>query len=374
MYDNEEDYNNTHYIPSLNISNHDDESLNKQILETYKQQRKLGRNILAKHGIYYTFGLVYFMAQKWLSKVRDIKITNIKKLSLPVKLSDDRAENSLFTVRTTDHVTHRSISIIGSLITYMSKMYLQFQHKAKTINYKDIATDEIIFFGKFVIHSNVFSGYTYDKIPNYKNYLITRNKMTHHILISRPQKILRAGNIEELGRTILYPLYPESTFSDNVLEEIHQMYCSKDVTYAMGRLLKENLFHKHMKAKLSIFNKTCPMSCIYRSLTMEERYRMYNPHGLGGSLQFKATQDIASRMNSVICDLMGPYFTRCRGTKCTQKIYFLLLLNPATQFLAIEILQDYSTAEVIAGLIRHMSKFGAKNIFLSDNGSHFMPL
>ena len=168
-------------------------------------------------------------------------------------------------------------------------MYLQFQNKSMTMSYKDIATDEMMFFGKFVIHSNVFSGYTYDKIPNYKNYLITRNKITHHILISRPQKILRAGNIEELGRTILHPLYPESTFSDNVLEEIHQIYCSKDVTYAMSRLLKENLFHKHMKAKLSIFNKTCPMSCIYRSLTMEERYRMYNPHSLGGSLQFKAT-------------------------------------------------------------------------------------
>ena len=101
---------------------------------------------------------------------------------------------------------------------------------------------------------------------------------------------------------------------------------------------------------------------------------MYNPHGLGGSLQFKATQDISSRMNSVICNLMGPYFMRCRGTNCIQKIYFLLLLNPATQFLLVEILQNYSTAEVISGLIRHMSKFGAKNVFLSDNGSHFMPL
>ena len=87
------------------------------------------------------------------------------------------------------------------------------------------------------------------------------------------------------------------------------MYCSRDVAYAISRLLKEHLFHKHMKVKLSIYNKTCPMLCIYRSLSMEERYRMYNPHGVGGSLQFKATQDISSRMNSVICDLIGPYFT-----------------------------------------------------------------
>ena len=306
---------------------------------------------------------MYFIAQKWLSKVRNLKLTNINKIASPVTLSDDKAENSLFTIKTSDHVTHRSISIIGSLLSYMSKTYLNFQHKAKTMDYKDITLEEIMFFGKLVIHSNVFSDCTYEKVANYKNYLITRNNITHHILISRPQKILRAGNIEELGRTILHPLYPENTFLDNVLEEIHQMYCSKDVAYAMSRLLKENLFHKHMKAKLSIFNKTCPMSCIYRSLTMEERYRMYNPHGLGGSLQFKATQDISSRMNSVICDLMGPYFTRCRGTNCTRKIYFLLLLNPATQFLAIEILQDYSTAEVIGGLIRNMSKFGAKKFF-----------
>ena len=149
---------------------------------------------------------------------------------------------------------------------------------------------------------------------------------------------MRAGSIEELGRTILYPLYPNNTFSTSVLEEFHQIYCSKDITYAISRMLKEQLFHKDMKAKLSIYNKTCPMSCIYRSLSMEERYRMYNPHGLGGSLQFKATQDISSRMNSVICDLMGPYLTKCRGMNCHQKIWFLLLLNPSKQFLSIEIL------------------------------------
>ena len=200
LYDNNDTYSNTkNFIPFLSIKNIEAETLNKEILETYKQQRKKGRNIIAKHGVYYTFGLVYFIAQKWLSKVRNINVTNINKIALPVKLSDDRAENSLFTIRTTDHVTHRSISIIGSLLTYISKMYLHFQNKAKTMDHKDITFEEMMFFGKLVIHSNVFSGYTYEKIPNYKNYLITRNNITHHILISRPQKILRAGNIEELG-------------------------------------------------------------------------------------------------------------------------------------------------------------------------------
>ena len=56
-------------IPVLSIKNNKVETLNNQILETYKKQKKLGRNIIAKHGIYYTFGLVYFFAQKWLSKI-----------------------------------------------------------------------------------------------------------------------------------------------------------------------------------------------------------------------------------------------------------------------------------------------------------------
>ena len=101
---------------------------------------------------------------------------------------------------------------------------------------------------------------------------------------------------------------------------------------------------------------------------------MYNPMGLGGSIQFKATQDISSRMGSVICDLMGPFMTKCKGMNCHNKIWLLLLLNPSTQFLSIEILQNQSTGEVISGLIRHMSKYGSKNVFLSDKGFCFLPL
>ena len=89
--------------------------------------------------------MVYFIAQKWLSKVRDNKVSDINKIALPIKLSDERAENTLFTIRTTDHVTHRSISMIGSLLTYLSKTYLHFQQKAKTISHNDIALEEMIF-------------------------------------------------------------------------------------------------------------------------------------------------------------------------------------------------------------------------------------
>ena len=111
-------------------------------------------------------------------------MSDLNKIALPLKLSDERAENTLFTIRTTDHVTHRSISMIGSLLTYLGKTYLHFQQKAKTISHNDIALEEMIFFGKLVIHSNVFSGYTYEKVPNCINYLIPHQNITHHILIS----------------------------------------------------------------------------------------------------------------------------------------------------------------------------------------------
>ena len=49
-------------------------------------------------------------------------------------------------------------------------------------------------------------------------------------------------------------------------------------------------------------------------------------------------------------------------------------MNPATQFLAIEILENQSSAAIWSALIRHMSKHGAKNIFMSNMGSNFWPL
>ena len=160
-------------IPIFTIKENKVETLSNQILETYKKQSKLGRNIIAKHGIYYTFGLVYFFAQKWLGKIRNKKVTNDDKQALLVKLLDNRAENTLYTIRTTDHITHRSISLIGSLLTYLSKSYLDFQQKAKTISHTDITLEEMLFYGKLIVHSNLFSGYTYEKVPNYKNYLVT---------------------------------------------------------------------------------------------------------------------------------------------------------------------------------------------------------
>ena len=89
---------------------------------------------------------------------------------------------------------------------------MAFQQKARRVNHTEIPLDEILFYGKLIVHSNLFSGYTYEKVANEKNYLVTQNNVKHHILLSRPQKILKAGRIEELGRIILYSLYPDNVF------------------------------------------------------------------------------------------------------------------------------------------------------------------
>ena len=106
-------------------------------------------------------------------------------MALPTKLTDNRAENTIYTIRTTDHITQRSSSLIGSLLVYLSKTYLAFQHKANTLLHMDLKLDKIIFYGKLIVRSNLFSEYPYEKVPNYKNYLVTRNNITYHILLSR---------------------------------------------------------------------------------------------------------------------------------------------------------------------------------------------
>ena len=47
---------NSDLIPVFTIQNENIQTLSDQILEIYDNQRKLGRNIIAKHGIYYIFG------------------------------------------------------------------------------------------------------------------------------------------------------------------------------------------------------------------------------------------------------------------------------------------------------------------------------
>ena len=129
-----------------------------------------------------------------------------------------------------------------------------------------------------------------------------------------------------------------------------------------------------MKVKLTGFNRPCPPSCQQRALTLDDMFKMYSPEGLGGTLQLGSIKDVPSRTNSVIVDMMGAYWIKCNTKTCSSKVWLLLILNPATQFVAIEILQDQTTASIVAALVRHMARNGPKNIFLSDHGSNFWPL
>ena len=129
-----------------------------------------------------------------------------------------------------------------------------------------------------------------------------------------------------------------------------------------------------MKIKLTAFNKKCPNSCLQRAVTLDERYKMFSPGGLGGSFQFSVVKDIPLRTSSIIVDMTGPFMILCDTRTCTTKVWVLLILNPATQFLELEILDDPSSASIVSALIRFMSHHGSKNIFLSDMGSNFWPL
>ena len=115
-----------------------------------------------------------------------------------------------------------------------------------------------------------------------------------------------------------------------------------------------------MQIKLTGFNRSCPQSCQQRALTLDDRFKMYTPQGLGGTLQLGAIKDIPARTNSVVIDMMGSFWIKCNTKTCSSKVWLLLILNPATQFVAIEILQDQSSASIVVALIRYMAKAGPK--------------
>ena len=129
-----------------------------------------------------------------------------------------------------------------------------------------------------------------------------------------------------------------------------------------------------MKSRFTDYNKNCPQSCINRALTLEERYKMFSPQGLGGTFQFNLTRDAPNRSSCVVIDLMGPYKVKCHQGPCTNKVWLLLLLNPATQFLAIEILENQSSAAIVSALIRHMSKHGTKKYIHVQYGLEFLAI
>ena len=60
-------------------------------------------------------------------------------------------------------------------------------------------------------------------------------------------------------------------------------------------MFSEQLFHPHMKIEFTAYNKKCPNSCLQRALTLNEKYKMFAPGGLGGSFQFSVVNDIPLR-------------------------------------------------------------------------------
>ena len=107
-----------------------------------------------------------------------------------------------------------------------------------------------------------------------------------------------------------------------------------------------------MKMKLTNYNKFCPKSCIQRALSLDDRYKMYAPGALGGSFQFSVTNEIPLRTSCIIIYMAGPYEILCDTKTCEKKVWVLLILNPATQFLELEILDDSSSASIVSG-VRH---------------------
>ena len=76
----------------------------------------------------------------------------------------------------------------------------------------------------------------------------------------------------------------------------------------------------------------------------------------------------------MIIDMTGPYEILCDTKTCVKNVWVLLILNPATQFLELEILDDAISSSIVSGLICYISDHSNKNIICSDMGSNFWPL
>ena len=115
------------------------------------------------------------------------------------------------------------------------------------------------------------------------------------MIITGPKKSIHAGNIIEEGRGLLLPLHRKSELSNQILEKFHELYCGRDITYPVNKILSEQLFFSNMKLKVTNYNKFRPKSCIQRALSLDDRYKMYAPGALGGSFQFSITNGIPLR-------------------------------------------------------------------------------
>ena len=101
----------------------------------------------------------------------------------------------------------------------------------------------------------MYSVHAFEKFENYKNFIISFNHIKLHIILTRPQKVIKAGNIIEKGRGLFFPLYCKNSFSLQILESLHDLYCGRDIIYPINKMFSEQLFHPHMKNKFTAYNK-----------------------------------------------------------------------------------------------------------------------
>ena len=123
------------------------------------------------------------------------------------------AKNELFSIVNKDHTTQQSRDLIISLLLYWSKLHYELNVKARNNSYQTIYLKDYLFWGKTVIHTTMFSTQQFEKIRNYKNFIISFNHVKLHMILTRPQKVIKAGSIVEQGRGILFPLHSKSQFS-----------------------------------------------------------------------------------------------------------------------------------------------------------------
>ena len=136
---------------------------------------------MGRYSVYYIFGLVKFAAYKWLNKIKSRKNKYDKKQVLPTTHSNSTAKNK-FSIINKDHFTQQSKELITSLLIYWTNLYLELNLKASTTSPQNISLKDYLFWGKTVIHSTIHSTHTFEKIRNFKNFIISFNHIQLHLL------------------------------------------------------------------------------------------------------------------------------------------------------------------------------------------------
>ena len=167
-----------------------------QISETHKQLDKKGCHTVGRREIYHHKGLVKFAAYKWLNRTKLGKDEpgriQVLTYAMPTTYNKSMAKNELFSIVNKDHVTHQRKELIGSLL-YWSNLHYDITVKARINIYQHISLKDYLFWGKTVVHSTIPGNHQFEKIRHYKNFIISYNHVKLHIILTRPQKIIKSG-------------------------------------------------------------------------------------------------------------------------------------------------------------------------------------